>query len=508
MAAERDPLALPADEMRRAGYATVDALVALLAGPSPILHRATPAEMDSLLAGPVPEQAQGYDEVLADVVRDVLPYASRGDHPGYFAYIPSCGTWPAALADLMASAMNIYCGSWMESAGATAVELQVLDWFRRWIGYPEGADGVLVSGGSAANLTAMACARELRLGAMSDRVVAYCSDQAHSSVTRAARTLGFRPDQLRVVPTDTHFRMRVDALTSVMRADAEDGRVPLFVSASAGSTNTGAVDSLPELAALCQERDVWLHVDAAYGGFAMMTERGREWLAGIEEADSVTLDPHKWLYQPFECGALLVRDRGTLEHAFAVSPDYLADTTAGPGEVNFSDRGLQLTRGSRALKVWMSLRTFGLAAFRDTVDRSLDLARLAQRIIEEDPRLELMTPATLGVVCFRRRFEDVSSEAELGRLNAAVAEQLVAQGIGLVSSTRLHGRFALRMCVLNHTSGERDVRSVLEHLASAEPFAASLSSVWRPHGADRLPCLLYTSPSPRDLSTSRMPSSA
>jgi aromatic-L-amino-acid/L-tryptophan decarboxylase len=266
--------------------------------------------------------------------------------------------------------------------------------------------------------------------------------------------------------------MRPQALAAAMAADLRAGRRPLFVAASAGSTSTGAVDPLPELAALCHEHGVWFHVDAAYGGFAALTERGRRWLAGMELADSVTLDPHKWLYQPFECGCLLVRVGRRLGEAFRIQPDYLKDTEAAELEVNFSDLGVQLSRTSRALKLWMSLRYFGLDAFRGAIDRSIDLALLAQARIEASARLELLTPAKLGVVCFRRRLDGMDEDG-LERLNQGLVEGLAASGQGLISSTRLRGRFALRMCVLNHTSGAGDVERVLDWLERAPAPAAA-----------------------------------
>ena len=396
-----------------------------------------------------------------------MPFASVTGHPRYFAFIPGCPTWPASLGDLIASVSNIENSSWLESAGPSELELVVLDWFKEWIGYPAEAEGVLVSGGSAANMTALACAREAMLGAMSERVVAYVSDQAHSSVARAARVLGFRPEQVRVLPTDERFRMRPDALVDAMDADLRAGLRPLFVSASAGSTNTGAVDPLPELAEICKERGAWLHVDGAYGGFAALTGRGRRLLQGIELADSVTLDPHKWLYQPFECGCLLVRRGHYLREAFEITPDYLKDTEVLAREVNFADRGVQLSRMCRALKLWVSLKYFGVAAFRTAIDRSLDLAREAQARIENSGELELLVPATLGVVCFRRRFESVDDEDELARLNAGLVEGLTASDEGHISSTRLRGRYALRMCVLNHTSTSDDVHRVLDWIETS-----------------------------------------
>lgn len=356
-------LAMDVEAMRRAGYATVDALVARLANPQadPVLRRADPAEMRSRLGGPPPEQAVEYHAVLARVLADVLPYASRTDHPGYFAFVPSFTTWPAALAELTAAAANPYCGAWMESAGPTQVELEVIDWFRTWLGMPAGTAGLLVTGGSAANLMALLVAREAA-GGPSEGSVVYVSDQAHSSLARTVRAMGLRPQQVRVLPTDDRWRLPPETVAAAVRADRRAGRFPFALCASAGSTNTGAVDLLEDLADVCAGEGLWLHVDAAYGGFAALTPKGRAVLAGIDRADSVTLDPHKWLFQPMECGSVLIRDGARLERTFAIHPDYLdGNHPLGDGEVNFADRGLQLSRGFRALKVWVSVQTFGLA---------------------------------------------------------------------------------------------------------------------------------------------------
>ena len=466
---ERDPLRLDAETMRRLGYRTVDMLVDRLTDDSvPALRRASPAEMRERLSGPQPRGPHELDEILAQLERDVLPFMGRSDHPGYFAFVPFGSTWPAALGDFVASALNVYAGSWMESAGPSQVELEVLGWFKDWLGYPGTAAGSLVSGGSAANLTAIACARAAAGGSISTDDVVYVSDQSHSSLARAVRLLGYRTDQVRVVPVDASLRLQPETLAAAMDADVRAGRRPSFVSASAGATNTGSVDPLDGLADLCAERGVWLHADAAYGGFAVLTARGRAALAGIERADSVTLDPHKWLYQPYECGCILVRDGARLREAFEIVPDYLRDSEAHDAEVNFSDLGLQLSRSTRAFKLWFSLRYFGIDAFAKTIDRTLDLAAHAADRIERSSELELRAPPSLGIVCFRRRFEDTDDELEIERRNASLAAAVEASGIGLVSSTRLHGRFALRLCVLNHTTAREHVDAVLDVIANGD----------------------------------------
>ena len=416
-----------------------------------------------------PRLASGLDldEILRHLGEEVLPFRSRIDHPRYLAYVPGEGTWPGALGDLIASTYNIDVGNWMESAGPSRLETVVLRWFADWIGYPAESAGVLVSGGSAANLTAMACAREALVGAMSGDLVAYVSEQGHSSLARAARVLGFGPEQVRVLPVDDKFRMRTDALETAIAADLAAGRRPLVVLAVAGTTNTGAVDDLPRLARICGRYGVWLHADGAYGAFAALTERGREALAGLELADSVTLDPHKWLYQPFECGALLVRRGHLLKDAFEIHPSYLQDTTARDGATNYADHGLQLTRMSRALKIWMSLQYFGVDAFAAAIDRAMDLAEHVQRVIEAAPDLELLSPATLGIVGFRRHPPGRDDEEDLERANTTLVADLAESGEALVSSTRLSGRYAIRLCVLNHGTTTVDVDGVLDWLQTA-----------------------------------------
>jgi glutamate/tyrosine decarboxylase-like PLP-dependent enzyme len=472
--------------MRRLGYRTIDMLVDRLAGSvGPVVRKATPEELRERLATPPPEGPSGFDEILAGLERDVLPYVARISHPGYLAFIPGEGTWPGALGDLIASALNIDACWWLGASGPSALELVVLDWFRQWVGYPEGAAGVLVSGGSAANLTALACAREARLGSMDERAVVYMSDQTHSSVARAARALGFRPDQVRIVPSDRQARLRLEALRGAIAADRGAGRLPMMVVANAGSTTAGAVDPLEELSPLCRDEGIWLHVDGAYGAFACLTERGRRALAGMELADSITLDPHKWLYQPVEVGALLVREGSWLRRGFEIVPDFLEDIEADEREVNFSDLGLQLTRTARSLKLWISLRYFGVAAFRSAIDRCIDLALHAQERIESSPELELLSPASLGVVTFRRRPPRVDDEAVLERINADLTERIEQGGEVFISTGRVRGRFALRLCILNHSTSAREVDRAIELVEtlevdlSAEPSAPVVES-YRP----------------------------
>jgi glutamate/tyrosine decarboxylase-like PLP-dependent enzyme len=445
--------------MRELGYRTVDALVEWLTDESrPPIARATPDELAARLHGAAPES---FDDALRVLFEDVLPFTSRAGHPRFFAYVPFSGTWPGALGDFIASAANVYAGSWQEGSGPTQLELELIGWFKEWVGYPESAGGSLVSGGSVGNLTAIACAREALVGSMRDDLVIYLSDQAHLSLGRAARILGFRPDQLRVLPVDDAQRLEPAVVANAIGVDTAAGRRPFLVCANAGATSTGAVDPVAELADVCREHGLWLHVDAAYGGFAVLTERGRAQLGELGRADSITLDPHKWLYQSYECGCLLVRDGTALRRAFATRSDYLRDTE-GAGVVNFSDLGLQLSRSTRAFKLWLSLGTFGVDAFRAAIDRTLDLAEHAARRIEASERLQVAAPPSLGIVCFTR--DDGEVDGLVGALEAS--------GLGLISSTRVDGREVLRLCILNHTSTSEDVDAVLDFLERAEPAAS------------------------------------
>jgi glutamate/tyrosine decarboxylase-like PLP-dependent enzyme len=293
------------------------------------------------------------------------------------------------------------------------------------------------------------------------------SDQTHSAVERAARIIGVRREGILVMPSDSDFRLPPGALAGAIAKARLDGFTPIAVCANAGTTNTGAIDPLAGIADVCAGEKVWLHVDGAYGGFAALTERGKRLLAGLERADSISLDAHKWLYQPFEAGCVMVRDVATLVRAFSVNPDYLQDTKLGLEQVNFADRGYQLTRSFRALKVWMSIQTFGLARFRAAIGRTIELADEAGDLVRRTPGLELLSPPSLGVLCFRYRPEGAAwSEEKLAQLNESIQARIIDSGTAMISSTRLRGAWSLRLCILSHQTTWDDVRETLEHVAA------------------------------------------
>ena len=420
--------------------------------------------LEEQLGGPPPETGRPAEEVLELAVRQALRYAARLDHPRFFGFVPSSPTWPAVVADFLAAGFNINSCTWLVSSGTGQLELAVTDWLRGWIGFPETGGGLLTSGSSAASVEAMVVAREE--AGHPERPAVYMSDQSHGALKRAALIAGVRREHVRLVPTGDDFRIDVDALKRLMAHDRDAGLRPLAVCANAGTSSTGSIDPLAPLADLCGREGVWLHADAAYGGFALVTRLGRELLDGIERVDSVSMDAHKWLFQPYEAGALMVRDRRHLENAFAIGNDVLQDTVWGANHPNFADRGQQLSRSARALKIWMSVRTFGMARFRAAIQQGLDLARRAADHIDECPLLELMNPVTLGIVCFRVNPAGVACDEEaLEKINRQVLVHVFWGELAFLSSTSLKGVFSLRMCILNHTTTWDDVRRTLETVA-------------------------------------------
>ncbi len=418
-------------------------------------------ELEARLGEDPPENGRPAAEVLEHAARQILPVAARIDHPRFFGFIPSSPTWPGVLADFMAAGYHVNQCTWLTSSGPSQLELVVLDWVRRWVGYPETAGGLFTSGGSAASVDAFVAARE-EAGHPEDATV-YMSDQSHSAHLRAARIVGVRPECVRMIPVDRRFRLDVEALARAVANDRTAGFHPIAVCANAGAASTGAIDPLEAMADFCEAEGIWLHVDAAYGGFAMVTEEGKGLLRGIERADSIGLDAHKWFFQPYEAGLLLVKELGALERAFAVKHDVLQDTVWGANHPNFSDRGLQLSRSVRALKVWVSIQTFGMAAFRSAVSRGMELASRAESYVRESPDLEIANPASLGIVCFRVRPAETDLDEEvLNEVNKTVLARVFWDDRAFISSTSLHGTFALRLCIVNHTTTWVDVRETLE----------------------------------------------
>ncbi len=466
--------------MRRLGYRVTDLVAEHLASlrEQPAYSTRSREEAIRPLEMEPPEHGTDFEALIGDLQRDVFPYAAREPHPGFIAYVPSCPTFPAVLGDWIATGYNFFAGVWPVAAGPNAIELVVLDWFRRWLGMPEGSSGLLTSGGSQATLTALIAARHEIVGENPEliaKLTVYVTDQAHSSVIRAAWIAGLSREHVRVLPSDEGFRMQPGLLASAIAADRAAGLIPMAVIATAATTNTGAVDPLGAIADVCSSEDLWFHVDAAYGGFAILTEYGKREFAGIERAESVTLDPHKWLFVPFECGCLLVREPRRLKAAFHIMPDYLQDVT-GAAQVNFADYGEQLTRYSRALKVWMSVRYFGVGAIRQAIERGMALARYFEVLVRAQPGLEVMSEARFGVVCFRLHPDGMDDPRELDRINEAALASIVREGRYFISSTKLSGSYAMRICVLGYRTGELDMEGLASSLQALVHRSTSTKS--------------------------------
>lgn len=404
----------------------------------------SPEHLAALREESIPESPSPFGEVMQQFRRNIVPNTCRVHHPRFFAFVPSGPTVVSILGDWLASAANFFAGVWVEGAGPAQVELTVLEWFRTLLGMPVGTSGLLTSGGSDANLTALVAARE-RLSLEERRhAVLYVSHQRHSSLDRAARIMGLRPEQIRRVPVDADLRLSLAALRTALAEDVK----PWCIVATAGTTNTGAIDPLPELVDLCRRRGLWLHVDAAYGWANVLDPQGARELAGIGDVDSVTLDPHKWFAQGYEVGALLVREPRMLERAFVIRPEYLEDVIPAEDEVNFSDRGIALTRRFRALKVWLSLKVLGLGWFRRMVTHTRTLAQYAALALSEAGFVVLST--RMSIVCFV--WPGADDEA-----HRAMLHQALETGEIFFSSTRLQGRVVLRLCFVNWRTCADDV---------------------------------------------------
>ena len=435
----------------------------------PVLDVVSRDTAKRLIAGPPPARGTDFDTLLATLRERVFAHAAREPHPGFIAYVPSCPTFPAVLGDWLATAFNFFAGVWPMASGPNEVELVVLDWFREWLGMPEGSGGLLTSGGSNANLTAVIAARHeatLDDPARIARLTIYMSSQTHSSAIRAAWMAGIPRSNVRLIPVDDACRIQLPALAAAIESDRAAGLVPLMVVANGGTTNTGAVDPLPELAALCDAERLWLHVDAAYGGFAVLSERGRRALQGIELADSVTMDPHKWLYVPFECGCLMVRDPRRLAAAFSIYPDYLKDVESAGAEVNFADYGEQLTRRARGIKIWLSVAYYGVDALSEAIAYSVELAVHAEGFVREEPALELLSPATLGILSFRAHPAGLDDPGSLDALNERIASAINSAGRWLISTTRINGALSLRICPIGFRTTSEDLAELVREVSA------------------------------------------
>lgn len=436
----------------------------------PVLSRAQPGQLRSLLPGSPPLEPEPFEAVWEDFQRVVLPAVTHWNHPAFFAYFAITGSAPGVLGEMLSAALNVNGMLWRTCPAATELEQVVLDWLRQMLGLPEQF-GVIMDTASVATLCAVAAAREalgleIRTRGMAGRpdlprLRLYTSEQAHSSVEKAALVLGLGQEGVRKVPTDEDYRMRPDALEDAIREDVRAGWRPVCVVATVGTTSTTSVDPVDEIAGVCERYGVWLHVDAAYGGAAAILPEMRWVLRGCERADSFLVNPHKWLFTPIDCTAFYTRRPDVLRGAFSLVPAYLQTPVADA--VNFMDYGIQLGRRFRALKLWMVIRMFGVRGLQEALRGHLQLARQFADWVDASEEFERVAPVPFSTVCFRHLAPGLTPE-EANRFNERLLEAVNATGEAYLSHTVLRGQYVLRLAVGNLRTQLRHVRRCWELL--------------------------------------------
>lgn len=426
--------------------------------------RELPDRVKERFVEPMPREPQPLVEVLRTVSEDVMPYPMGNVHPRFWAWYMGAGNMTGALADFLAAIQGSNLGG--GNHAAVLMERQVVDWCREMIGFPAGASGTLTSGGSMANLLGLAVARNVKAGidirehgvaAMERPMRFYGSDQIHSCHRKAVETLGLGNRALRRIASDADFRIDVPALRAAIAEDRADGFQPACIVANAGAVNSGAIDDLEALASLAAEQDLWLHVDGCIGALLAIAPRGRRLVSGLERANSLALDPHKWLHAPFDVGCCLVRDAAAHRAAFAVTPEYLEHAPRGLPSGHWPhELGLQTSRGFRALKVWMALKEHGVEKFGRLIDQNIDQAHHLARLVEARPRLRLMAATNINIVCFRYD-PGYLDEPALKALNTEIMLRLQEEGVAVVSDTTLRGRHCLRAAICNHRTRYEDL---------------------------------------------------
>lgn len=463
---------LSPEEFRRLGYQAVDMIAKQLAElrESPV-RQPVPAELrERLMTQDFSQPVATPDDLLAWVQESVYPYPMGNNHPRFFAWVNPTPAPLGVIADFLAAYHNPSSAGGDQSA--VYIEHGLLNWAKSVFHFPDSAHGILTSGGSTANLVALAVMRHVKTGGavrgdglQTDRppMVVYTSEQGHSCIQKAVELLGFGSQFLRKIPTDSDYRMNLDALRSQIAADKAAGLHPVCVAASAGTVNTGAIDPLREIAAICREYDLWFHVDGAYGGFGILAEQTAGLYDGIEQADSLAVDPHKWLYIPVECGCTLVRDKAAMRDTFSLIPPYLREESLLPW---FSEFGIQQTRGFKALKFWMVLGQLGESGYRELITSNIHLSRQLVNKVSARPDFRLIASGSLSAACFVYAPEGLP-ESEIKALNQALLKIVQDEGHAYLTSTELAGQFALRTCIVNFRTTEEDLDRLLDILAEA-----------------------------------------
>ncbi len=472
---------LPGDEFRRLLHEVADWVADYREGIESrrVVPEHGPGAVSGSLPATPPDASESMDEILRDFDRVVMPGIVHWGHPSFLGYFATTTTAPGILGEMLAAALNVSAMTWQTSPAATELETVVLDWIRQMLGLPPEFQGVVYDTASVGLLHALAAAREelgldVRREGLAGRagvpaLTLYASDQAHSSLEKAAITLGVGEANVRRVATDDEYRMDVGALRLAVEEDVRAGRRPLAVVATVGTTSATSVDPVEEIAGVCREYGVWLHVDAAYGGAMALLEEGRHLMRGVDEADSIAFNPHKWLFVPLDFSTLYVRRPESLRRVFSLVPEYLRGDAerAGGAAHNYMDYGIQLGRRFRALKAWFVIRAFGREGLAARVREACRLARVFAGWVEADERFELLAPVPMGVVCFRARASTEAADGsgphkEADELNERLLSRVNATGATYLTHTRLRGRLALRVAVGNVLTRERHLAQTWE----------------------------------------------
>lgn len=425
-----------------------------------------PEAAKSLFKEPLPREPSAGEAVYEQVQEHILPYPTNNIHPRFWSWVGGTGTPTQLIADLVISAMNS-AGLGFDEVASSYVELQLLDWLKTLFGFPQDASGLLVSGGSMANLVGLAVARTKLAGydvraegvdpGEHPRLVYYASSETHSSIKKGIELLGLGAQSLRMLPVNEDFTLDVDALTAAIASDRAAGRLPACIVGNAGTVNTGATDALDVLADIAEEQGLWLHVDGAFGACARLSEKSSHLVKGMERADSLAFDLHKWLYVQYDCGGILIRGDRPHKETFSVIPSYLRSFDRGlaSGPLNFSEYGVQLSRSFKALRAWMALKTEGSDRYGEQIEQNIRQARYLSAVVDAHPQLERLAPTAMNIVNFR--FVDPAvDETALDDLNAEILMQLHERGIAAPSSTSLNERFSIRVAICNHRSQRSD----------------------------------------------------
>ncbi|CAN5866250.1 pyridoxal-dependent decarboxylase [soil metagenome] len=465
---------MPIEEFRAHGHAVVDWIAEYLGSVDeyPVLARVAPGEIAGRLPRHAPEQPAGMREILEDFEHVLLPGMTHWNHPGFFAYFAITGSGPGILGEMLAAALNNNAMLWRTGPAATELEERSLDWLRQMMGLPAVFRGTIHDTASISSLTAIAAAREAALPGAREaglsglpRLRLYCSEEAHSSIEKAGITLGIGRAGTRRIATDAEFRMDPAALEAAIEEDLAAGWRPFCVGATVGTTSTTSIDPVPEIARICRRRGLWLHVEAAYGGAAAVAPEFRHVLDGCDAADSLVVNPPKWLFVPIDCSALYVRDPEVVRRAFSILPEYLV-TPEGESVTNLMDYGPALGRRFRSLKLWMTLRYFGREGIAERIRAHVRVAREFAAWIDADEQWERLAPTRFSVVVFRYRAAGMS-DAGADAWNEQILETVNAGGEVYLSHTRVHGRYAIRLAVGNLRTTQAHVQRAWDLLRAA-----------------------------------------